>query len=151
MGHFVEVAGVVPGSGHGVEAMAHEYLGIHVEGALKGRGDREVFSDCLGMAGIVGSLSDDRSGPFVSAGEHIGSLPVRWGLSPCKSSHRKDEDQRSRRRHQLLSSNLSGGYSSRSVPASSSSASYNTEPGCHRSATSSSIARGPQALLHCRS
>jgi hypothetical protein len=103
------------------------------------------------MAGIVESWSDDRSGPFVSAGEHIGSLGVRWDLSQCKSSHRKDEVQRSRRKDQFLSSNPSVGYSSRSVPASSSSASYNTEPGYHRSATSSSIARGPQVVLHCRS
>jgi hypothetical protein len=112
MDHLVEVAEVVP-AGHGVEAMVHEYLGIHVEGALEVREGREVFSDCLGMADIVGSLSDDRSGPFVSAGEHIGWLAVRWDLSQCKSSRRKDEVQQSRRKHQLLSLNLSVGYSSR--------------------------------------
>lgn len=72
MGHFVEVAEDVPGSGHGVEAMVHEFLDIHVEGALEVREGREVSSDCLDMAGIAGSLSDDRSGPSVSAGEHIG-------------------------------------------------------------------------------
>jgi hypothetical protein len=149
MGHLVEVAEVVPGSGHGVEAVVHEYLGIHVGDAPQAQEGREVFSDCLDMAGIVGSWSDDRSGPSASVGEHIGSLVVRWDLSQCKSSHRKDEVQRSRRKGQFSSWNLWAGYSSRSVPASSSSASCSTEPGCHRSATSSSIARGPQAVLHC--
>ena len=68
----MEVEEDVPGSGHGVEAMVHEYLDIHAEGALEVQEGREVFSDFLDMAGIAGSLSDDRSGPSVSAGEHIG-------------------------------------------------------------------------------
>lgn len=86
--------GVAPGSVHGVVSLVQEYLGIHVVVVLVVRQDREVSFDCPDMAGIAGSCSDDRSGPSVSVGEHIGLPAVRWGLSQCKSSHRKDEVQR---------------------------------------------------------
>ena len=85
---------VGPGSDHDVVAAVHEYLDIHAEGAPEKWEGREVFSDCLDTAGIVGSCSDGRSGPSASAEEHIGSLVARWDLSRCRSSHRKDEVQR---------------------------------------------------------
>lgn len=141
-------AGAAPGLGHVVEMGLHEYPDIHVEGDPWAQVDMEVFSDCLDMAGIVESCLDDRNGPSASAEEHIESLEVRWGLSRCRSSHRRDEVQQSRRKDRLSSWNPWAGCSSRSVPASSSSASCSTGPRCHRSAISSSISRGPQVVLH---